>query len=236
MGFYDERCMVTGVSLKGADAALVLLQQEGRDYHPIALAIKGNYNRLGSIDGIEEDANTRLVLTYFLKQLEEGQFVVEADYLETCNFYPIEDIERLLGGFERNINDNGTAAVLDARPVAFALISKTIWEAIAAADPLDEEELTDLFEQVFEDDPIPAAMYDGQLKKLAGPLRELAAVSTFLAGRGIKWHPAEDGTQDYAEEMRGYIAEARRIFEDAPVILAALNEYEQEVADLLEDA
>jgi len=62
MGFYDCRCMATGVSLKGADAALVLLHRAAGEYAPISLAIKGNYNRLGAIDGVDEDANTRLVL------------------------------------------------------------------------------------------------------------------------------------------------------------------------------
>ena len=91
MGFYDCRCMVSGVSLKGADAALVLLQQAGEAYRPIALAIVGNYNRLGSIDGIEEDANTKLVLEYFLGKLRSGAFAVDVDYFQGLDCYPIED-------------------------------------------------------------------------------------------------------------------------------------------------
>src|SRR6478672_9094143 len=122
MGMYDCRCIVSGVSLKGADAALVLLQQTDDAHHPVALAITGNYNRLGSIDGIDEDANTQLVFAYFKRKLASGEFVVDADYLRGHEFYPIEDVERLLGCFERNMNANGSAAVLGGQPVVFALI------------------------------------------------------------------------------------------------------------------
>src|SRR5262245_36531671 len=105
MGFYDCRCMATGVSLKGADAALVLLQQAAGQYAPVALAIKGNYDRLGSIDGIEEDANTRLVLRFFLGGLQSGAFRVEEDSLTADECFPIRTVEDLLHGFERNMND-----------------------------------------------------------------------------------------------------------------------------------
>jgi hypothetical protein len=74
MGFYDRKCMVTGVSLKGADAALVLLHQSFDNYVPLALAVKGNYNRFGSIDGIEEDANTQSILQFFQESLRSGAF------------------------------------------------------------------------------------------------------------------------------------------------------------------
>jgi hypothetical protein len=234
MGFYDERCMVTGVSLKGAGAVLVLLLQAERDYHPIALGIKGSYNRLGSIDSIAEDANTQLVLDYFLARLEDGAFVVDADYLASHQFYPFDDIERLLGAFERNINDGGDA-VLAGQPPVFALVSWTIWETLAAEQPPSAIPCEALFQQVFEKSPVAAAIYEGKLQEVTGPLRELATVSAFLRQRHLVWKPADDGSQDYADDMRNYLAEARRVFADCPVILEALSAYEEEVADLLED-
>ena len=109
--------MVSGVSLKGANASLVLLEQTGEVYRPIALAITGNYNRLGSIDGIKEDANTKLVLRYFLGKLRSSEFAVDADYFRGHGCYPIKNIEQLLACFERNINDFPNAAVLNGRPV-----------------------------------------------------------------------------------------------------------------------
>ena len=112
MGLYDCRCMITGVSLKGADAVLVTLQRPCGDYFPIALAIKGNDNRLGSIDGIEEDTNSRLVLEFFQAELQTGEFVVDEEYSRARRYYPISTIETLLQAFERNINDNPRAALL----------------------------------------------------------------------------------------------------------------------------
>lgn len=55
MGFYDFRCAVTGISLRGIDAVLVGLRPVGDRYRPLTLGIAGKYNRLGSIDRIEED-------------------------------------------------------------------------------------------------------------------------------------------------------------------------------------
>lgn len=143
MGLYDSRCMITGVSLKGADAALVLLQPAANGYVPISLAIKGYYNRLGSIDGIEEDANTRLVLRYILDRSGAGAFQVN---------------EQCLAGHE-----------------------------------------------------------------------------CFLSERGLNWRPTDAGGQDYTDEMRQYLDEARRAFADSPTLMAALDRYENEVGDLLAD-
>ena len=40
MGFYDCRCMLTGLALDG-DATLVMLRRAGDAYRPIALGIAG---------------------------------------------------------------------------------------------------------------------------------------------------------------------------------------------------
>jgi hypothetical protein len=73
MGFYDCRCMVTGLTLEG-DATLVVLRQAGDAYQPITLGIAGSYDRYGSIDGVEEDVNTGLVFSYFLDRRRDGRF------------------------------------------------------------------------------------------------------------------------------------------------------------------
>src|SRR5689334_19056513 len=97
MGFYDCRCMVTGVSLRGAGAVLAPLQQSDQAYAPITLALKGEYNRLGAIDGIEEEiTNARLILEFFERAREDGHFVVDEGYLESCDCYPFEIIEDLV--------------------------------------------------------------------------------------------------------------------------------------------
>lgn len=235
MGFYDCRCMATGVSLKGADAALVLLQQAPGEYVPISLAIKGNYNRLGSIDGIEEDANTRLVLRFFLEGLRSRAFTVEEEYLAEHGCFPIRTIEDLLQGFERNMNDGPGHTVLHWKPVVFGLIARAVWDTIAQAAPPAAEPVSAVFERLFTASSVGASIYDGSLTEVTGHIGEVAAVDTFLASRGLHWQPSEATGQDYPEEMRQYLGEARRTFSDSATIMEALRRYEGEVGELLED-
>jgi hypothetical protein len=227
--------MITGVSLKGANTALVLLQQTSDAYHPIALAITGDYNRLGCIDSIAEDANTELVLSYFLQKHASGELVVDAAYLRLHDFYPITDLERLLACFERNMNDNPSAAVLNGQPLVFALICRVVWDALARSLSVDRSSLTNHFQDVFKDDPVAEEIYRGNLTKTSEQLSEFVAVSDFLAARRIAWKPADDPGQDYPEEMRQYLKEAKQTFRDSAVVLEALQNYEGEVGDLLQD-
>src|SRR6266542_4677180 len=227
MGFYDYRCMATGVSLKGASTALVLLGRTASGPHPLTLAITGQYNRLGAIDGIQEDDNTRLILTYFLGKLGKGELVLDEERR-------IEDIEQLLGLVERCVTMDQDAVVLDGSRVLFALICRAVWDAIARAGGATDEPNTALFERLFQDVPVARDIYRGNLTKVSRPLRELAAVHDFFTGRGIGWRPPEDPEQHYADEMRRYLRAARRTFRDCPAVLKGLDAYEQEVRDLLE--
>jgi hypothetical protein len=227
--------MATGVSLKGADAALVLLQQATGEHVPMALAIKGNYNRLGSIDGVEEDANTRLVLRFFLDGLQSGAFRVDEEYLASHRCFPIRTIEDLLQGCERNMNDGPGHAVLHDQPVVFGLVARAVWDTIAQAAPTPNESVSAVFQRLLGVSSVGAAIYGGVLGEVAGHIGELAAVDAFLRGRGLAWQPTEGGGQDYPEEMRQYLAEARQAFADSATIMTALRRYEEAVAELLED-
>jgi hypothetical protein len=234
MGFYDARCMVSGVSLKGTDAALILLEQAGDAYRPIALAITGNYNRLGCIDGIDEDDNTDLILEYFLAGLRSGEFVA-VEYPQENGFTPIEGIENLLNCFERNINDFPTSAVLGGRPIVFALICRAVWTALARSGPTSEAAPEQLFAQLFNSVPVAEEMYREKLSGVTRHLRELSAVADFMGRSGLVWRQADDVSQHYREEIRQYLDEARQSFRDSPVILDALKDYQDEVSDLLTD-
>jgi hypothetical protein len=233
MGFYDCRCMVTGVSLKGAGAALVLLQETGAGHHPLALPVQGVYNRLGAIDRVEEDANAALILRYFLDKLQRGQFVVDAEYLRPHNAFPIENIAQLFAAFERNINDNSRAAVLNGRPVVFALIARAVWGAVASAAPPPSAPASTVFQRLFKGVPAAEGIYRGNVAKVTRPLQELSGVHQFLAGRGLTWRPAEGASQHSPEEMRAYLDAARQAFRDAPAALQGLKQYEAEVGELL---
>ena len=235
MGLFDCRCMITGVSLRGADAALVLLQGSEERYAPLALAIQGNYNRLGSMDGIQEDANTRLVLSFFLQSLQAGVFTVDAESLRSSLCFPIRTIENLLQAFERNMNQGERHAVLNGRSVVFALIAQAVWETITGTASPPTEPIPTLFQRLFGASPVTPEIYGGSLKAVSGHIVELAGVDSFLTSRGLPWRPTEGTGQDYQEEMQQYLDEARRDFSDSPTILAALNRYEHEVRDRLGD-
>jgi|SRR5579883_714164 len=233
MGFYDARCMVTGVSLKGSQTALVLLQKHHESYHPIALAITGQYDRLGSIDMIDEDDNTDTILSYFLAQLETKKFVVDDEYLRSHEAFPIETIEQLLRGFERNINDFSEAACL-GRPVVFTLISARVWEAIARASVQKESDRV-TFDRLFKADSVARAIYAECLDDVTQQLHEFAAISDFLSARHIPWSPPLDFFQHYDDEIRQYLAQAKATFHDSPVVLQGLKAYKREIAELLEE-
>jgi hypothetical protein len=235
MGFYDCQCMITGVSLKGDHAVAVLLQQTDETYHPIALGIEGAYNRLGSIDMISVDDNAEIVLAYFRDRLQDGTFVVEEEYVPARDLSASDALERLLGGFERNINDCPTTAVLAGRPVVLSLISQTIWEALMHQLRAPQGSPPIWFERIFGDNPVAAAIYQGKLTRLAAPLREMVAITAFLAERGLSWHPDIEPFQHYQPEMQQMLAEARQTFADSSAALHALAVYESDMADLLKD-
>jgi hypothetical protein len=232
MGFYDARCMVTGVSLKAADAALVLLDRQGNECHPIALAIQGAYNRLGSIDNIDEDENTELVLGYFREKLRSGELIIDPD---EAGGDQINDIEHFLGLVERNVTMEYDAAVLNGRRVLFALIAQVVWDRVASSAPPEPGSDAGRFGSLFPAGGVADGIYREHLEDVSTHLRELTAVAQFLAERRIAWRPPDDHFQHYGEEMREYLAAARQAFHDSPAVLAALKRYAKDAGDLLDD-
>lgn len=224
--------MVTGVSLKGADAALVLLQEGEVGFSPLSLAIKGAYNRLGSIDMIEEDENTRLVYGYFLRERQSGSFVTDGDYFRSYKRDPFDSVETLLHAFERNMND-GTVATLGGQPVVFALVSRAVWKVVAEnALPATEVSVN----QTFESNPVSEQIYSAGTLAVREQLAEFISVQAWLTTHGIAWHPPSEWNQHYSDDVREYLVEARHRFADSELIQTALDEYEREVGDLLNDA
>lgn len=224
MGFYDFRCMVSGVSLKGFDAVLVVLRPlAGSGYAPITLGIKGNYNRFGSIDFIEEDRHTDLVVAYFTERVHDGRLVLDPDY-EGSYGKPPNDIENLLNYFERNVSDSTDecpAAALDGRRLFSALIARPVWDALAAL-PAPRVSFPSPFDDI----------YGHHLPALAEHLRELLAVNAFVISHGLSWRPLDEegiGEQHFAEEMEAFLASARLTFAGTPVMLAALDIYAEEL-------
>jgi hypothetical protein len=232
VGFFDCRCLLTGVSLKGARAAAVLLEKSGGTYHPIALALHGSYDRLGAIDGVTRDAHSDLVLSFFLGKEKAGTFAIDRDYWSEDR-HPITCVDDLLWGFERNTNDNPKTALLDGQPIVTALICAAVWRAIAADAP--ERGGGALFAGLFGGVAAAEEMYGASVEALSTQIAELSAVSTFMRRRRIDWTPTEAGGQDGAAEMRKYLAEALVRFAGEDAVLAGLQRYEREVGELLVD-
>ncbi len=233
MGFYDCKCMITGVSLKGADAATVLLQHRDGESSPISFAVKGAYNRLGSIDCIEEDEHTQGLVRFFLEAEKNSDFVVHEEYLRTHGTYPFETLEQLLQAFERNIRDNSRAALLHGTPVSFAMIARPIWDEIANSSPLPVE-LAWSRTSDFRSQKKPQ-LYSRGDSNLSEHVVEFATVAEFLRANAISWKPAEEASQDYPDDMREYLRLAREKFAKSPMLLTALRDYERQVGDLLVD-
>ena len=229
MGLYDCRCMITGVSLKGARAVLVLLQEHAGAHLPVALGVTGSYNRLGSLDMIDEDANAAAIYRFFRGELLNGNLVVDAPYLEEHDFYPFETLEQLVGAFERNINDHPKAALLNGQAPVFALISEQIWRAIAAAAKPHRHSL----EEFLQTSPLAAQIYNERAEGLSKPAAEMLGVQDFMRFRNLTWERANDPEQHYNEDMLAYIEQAQQQFGDNEIIMAGLRAYEDEVRELL---
>ena len=247
MGFFDCNCMLTGVDLNYGGTVAIILRKTPEGYEPISHGISGTYDRLGTIDGVDEDAGTQLVLDYFVQQHRGGRFVgrwhtgKDDDYVEA-----IDDIEVLLGLCERTgtMSDEiaegylSPMAALDNDAIVHALISKPIWDAIAAAGA-EEPSL----EAAFGGARVPHEIYGARLSEIEAHLRAMAAVRTFVDNHQLRWATTGEPDQRYPTEMGGqlgsadalvFLADARRDYRDSPVALAGLDAYEVHLRDWID--
>ncbi|MFE7801887.1 hypothetical protein [Nocardia sp. NPDC057440] len=242
MGFYDCRCMVTGIGLDGIGATAVLIRRNGDVYQPISLGIAGNYDRSGAVDGVTEDLGTDVLLRYFLDRLSDGRLVLDLGATEFDRESPPADIDELLWCFERNcldIDDEpAAAAIFDGSPILLALIAQPIWDGVTAAA------IADRFENAFPDSPTAWDIYRDHPSELSVPAGQLRAINDLLAARGMAWaspahnaqrYPTDYGGQHDSEDLRRFLDEARRDYHDLPIVLSAIESYEKKIRDLLID-
>ncbi|MEV0294184.1 hypothetical protein [Nocardia sp. NPDC050710] len=241
MGFYDCNCMITGVSLMGIDATLVVLQRRGEIYLPITLGIAGTYDRLGGVDGVREDLNTELVLRYFVDRYRDGRFFAEdqtsisvGDWLTSDS-----DIEELLQVIERThlaIGDDiySASTLLDGHMIVFALIAQPVWDAIVDRVPAPNQSLGRQFRRLFGTTVAAADIYQARLPELVIPLGQLAEVNNFVEAHGLRWAPASEpsqryptdyGGQHYDEKIREFLDRAKHDYRNDPVVLTGLANY-----------
>lgn len=235
MGFYDYRCSLTGVSLKVSDAVFLPLLNESENYVPLALGMKGSYNRLGSIDRVKPDPNSESILKFFRQALESGEFVFDERCIRGIEIRPIKNIEDLLTCIERHVNDSPNPAHLNGRPVVYALIERKIWESIVEHSKVAEDTSEVMWESLFPGSSVGGRIYEGVESNVIAQLRELYVVTMEMKTQGIEWAPVDDPFQHYGEEMTEFFKEAKTRFKDAPLFLDALAAYEDEVSEFLED-
>jgi hypothetical protein len=239
MGMYDYRCMITGVSLKGADTVLVLLEEIDKVHRPIALPLKGNYNRLGAIDGVRvDDVNADLILWYFQGKRQSRKLIV--DPAELKHQGGMKTIDSLLGLIERNVTESPNTFRLDGQPIYFALICKAVWQSIAKAYKVTAGSSKVLFPRLFSGVSIAEEIYEGHRSEVARQMKELAAVTDFLTEHKLPWKRPNpegegEGIQHYGPEMRQYLEEARRRWVGCPAVLEGIRKAEREASELLED-
>lgn len=241
MGFFDETCMVTGVSLKPVPTTAVILRRHpsGAE-HPISLTIHGTYDRLGGVDGVTEGPALEVLVDYFVAAARERRFdtggradMVAIENNEYSIDYTLEHIFRALN--DSNLDVQGSVApsvLLDAGQITSALIATSVWKSLAEkVSDLGTE--SDDVSQALSAYPDLARIYQPRLGQFAGELRELHSVGRALADRGLKWaslhthdqrFPSE-GTQHWDAEIAGWLAHARQVYRDDPAVLAALDIY-----------
>ncbi|WP_028934906.1 hypothetical protein [Pseudonocardia spinosispora] len=239
MGFYDCRCMITGLSLS-REAVLVMLERTDGSYRPTALGIPGYYNRLGSIDVDEETANTDLLLEYFHARLRDGAFATEE---------PLDTIEELLAAFERNslgsvFETTEPAATLNGTPIVTTLIAQPIWNALTAAPAAEQPSARESFEHVFGQSPTAHEIYQDRVAEFAEETRQLSLIDRFMADRGLTWAASSEpsqryatdyGGQHYADDVRRYLEVARRDYADVRAFDTAFADEQTAIDEYCDD-
>lgn len=263
MGSYHCVCMVTGVSLRPSDAVAVLLRQSGGGtYAPIALPVFGAFDQMGGVDDIVEDANTALIVDFFVAQLDTGRFVANNYLVDEPNWpasgWHSSVIDALIAVVERNTTmwrytgDHGDPAArpvvpraplvtIDTDPVVFALLARTTWDAIVgAAGELDGSTDT-LLDDTFGGDIVAHQIYTGHLDAVEPAIREFAAVNDFVASHDLSWTPpgagrySGDYDQHSTEEMLAYLDRARADWRANPTIQSAIDRQTEPTMELIAD-
>lgn len=238
---YDTTCLITGANLRGIDATAVLLRRTPTgQYFPISLGIRGAYDGFGCIDGIAADLNTRLLTRFFTAAYRNGRFVAH-DPTHTGDplwFDPDITIESLLYLVERTTTHADlyggsypSGTVLDGDPVVLTMIAQPVWDALTS----QRRSWWPVITAAFGGAVTAAEIYGAHLRELGERMRQLAAVSDFIANQArLHWAPPGDPKQRYPHgvgrqysdaQTRRFVAATRRECRANPVIQAALDAY-----------
>jgi hypothetical protein len=236
MGFYDYRCMVTGLSLLGERAALFLLERRGGGYFPCALPIVGSYDRLGCVDNIELGHNATHILASFGRDREPRLVTINWTALGEAprNFSNFEDVAYVL---DRGVIEVDDLVVCAGSALSYSLLHQGIAAALMSLpshDDLRKLDTAGLARVAFGEAEFPRVAYQplasDRSPEEAGFRQELVgliAMNQWLARNGIPWEPPSDPGQHGADEKRRFLAEAKDRFAKAAELTDALRDYEQ---------
>ncbi|WP_418003095.1 hypothetical protein ACNO8X_24420 [Mycobacterium sp. PDNC021] len=232
MGFFDMKCMLTGVSIDFVGTMAVVLRYAPTGYEPVSLGLSGEYDGAGHLDGLRPDRGTQLHYDFLQGCLRSGRFVTTYGYNES----DLDDSYRLdaMFGLIENywMGDDAydePTAVLDGAPLVYAAIARPIWDAIATTPGTG----TATLHTVFGDRPIPHEIYGAHEAEVDAQLQEFARIADFVGTHELRWaQPFEpdqryptDGQARGEEENSELVAQARLDYRDTPAVLAGLDAY-----------
>lgn len=239
MGFYDTTCLITGTSLSYIEATAVLLRRTASGgYHPVSLGIQGAYDGYGCLEFVETDHGIAALTAFFSHALETGRFRAQDTTRIGEPRWTDADIETLLYLIERTTTGSELygglwqpSTLLDGDPVVMAMIAQSVWDAITAEHPGPSDLIVEAFGSGHD---LAMEIYGADLHgRLREPLRELAAMSTFIAAHPpLRWAPPGEreqrffrdvGHQFSDEDRRNFLAVARNEYRENHRLQRALS-------------
>lgn len=211
MGFYDLRCALTGLSLKGQRCDLLLLRRSGGRVEPLWGTITGSYNRLGTIDDPPTcPAELSHLAESFAALLGEGRLVSEGD--------PLAPTDSFFERFEANRH----RVRLDGDDVALTLFHHRVMEHLVRDHGDADAALTDeaLFARAFEGGKSIAPFAPLGLGR---GLRRLLALRRWLGKRPIPLPRAPE--QHTEEDIVRSIRDAKK---RTPALVEAIEKAERD--------
>lgn len=231
VGFFDFRCPISGLSLRGQSAVhIALIEAAPERWAPLSLPTKGAYDRLGSVDFITPDELTATLVTGFARMARAGRVDASGEPRRYAEFTSAPQLERLLKLFAQVNTDSmyapPTTFTLDGRALRQVLLHAGVVAALApVAAPAGPPTYEELEEQLGRAPLAPQGrelyeelvIADDPARLRAGvALAQLGALDRRLAAGGWRWSPAAQTGQYDCEVDLEFAREARARTGDFP--------------------
>ena len=244
MGFFDIKCMLTGVSVDYVGAVAVVLRCTPTGYEPVSLGIPGEYDGTGSIFP-DDDRAAELFYDYLAQQHRNGRFVVkpavDGDAVDFSGDYGLQGLlSYIMDSWLLAWPSDGESftpmplTVLDGATLVNGLIAQPVWDAIVAAGSGPAT-----LDAAFGDSAIPREIYGSHVAEVDPHLRALARIAEFVRAHELRWAPPAEPDQRYPstgdqwgeDEAAELVAQARLDYRDSPAVLAGLDVYAERLKE-----